>query len=152
VLLVKLPNGTSEYAAIGFFYTTKDPPPVTDPMLDYCIYDDGSTKQFDANAGTETWKLTGDINYDNQGSMLIKLQYDFTVQAQGNVLIDAPNIHLKGAMNLEGNITHTGNITTSGVHTDSLGHHTSGTERDELLRRIEALEARVAALEQKGLT
>src|SRR5262245_58096785 len=43
VLLVKLPNSTSDYAVIGSFYTRNNPPPVSDPMLDYVQYDDGST-------------------------------------------------------------------------------------------------------------
>lgn len=149
VLLVKLPNGTADYAAIGFFYTSKDPPPVTDPKLDYIEYDDGSTMQFDAESGTLTWKLKGDVNWDNEGAALLKFQGDFTVEPTGNILLkptgtvtlEASTIFLKG------NINHTGNMTTTGVHTDSLGHHTSSERQEDLLRRIEALEQRVAALE-----
>jgi phage baseplate assembly protein V len=147
-ILVKLPNGTSDYMVLGTFYTSKDPPPVTDPMLDYTIYDDGSVKQFDANAGTETWRLKGDVNMDNEGAILIKLAKGFTVQIQGDVLIDAPNIHLKGAMVFEGDIDHRGSMTTSLTHTDSLGHHTNAARQEELEARVRALEARVAELEQ----
>jgi phage baseplate assembly protein V len=165
VLMVKLPNGTSSYAVIGSFYSKSNPPPVTDPMLDYVIYDDGSTMQFDANSGKGelTWKLKGDVLWDNTKKLTIKQQQDiefdgqqnFNVNAQadinlkpvGTCLIQGATIHLKGAVIIEGDITHTGNMTTSGVHTDSLGHHTSAA-REDLEKRLAELEARVAQLEQ----
>jgi phage baseplate assembly protein V len=125
VLLAKLPNGTSDYAVIGSFYTTKDPPPVTDPNLDHVEYEDGSVIEFDAGSGTMKWDLKGGITLECVG--------DLTLKSSGALLVDAPNIHLKGAMNFEGDIIHTGNINTSGRHTDSGGHHTSSetTKKDE---------------------
>jgi phage baseplate assembly protein V len=148
VVMIKLPNGAmGDYLATGFFYTSKDPPPVTDPMLDYCVYDDGSTKQFDASSGTETNKFKGDTIWDHEGEFVVKLGKGMTITPQGDVLIDAPNIELKGQLKFTGDITHTGNMTTSGTHTDSLGHHTNAARQQDLERRIEALEARVAQLE-----
>jgi len=157
VLMVKRSNGTGDYLAVGHFYTSNDPPPVTDPMLDYTVYDDGSIKQFDASKGTETHTLKGDTNWDNQGGMLLKFVKDAEIDSQGNItikptgtcLIQAATIHLKGAMQFEGNITHTGNMTTSGTHTDSVGHHTAAAREEDLLARIEALEARVLQLEER---
>jgi phage baseplate assembly protein V len=151
VALVKLPNGTSNYAVLGSFYTKKNPPPVTDPMLDHTLYDDGSTMQFDASKGQLDWKLTGDLNWDNKGAVLIKLEKGFTIQIQGDVLIDAPNIHLKGAMNFEGDITHTGGMSTTGIHTAADGPHAScGLAQGELEERIASLERRIAQLEARG--
>lgn len=155
VALIKMPNGTSDYLVVGSFYTEADPPPVSDPMLDYVEYDDGSTMQFDASNGELTWKLKGDMNFDNQGAALLKFQGNVEIDSDGNItlkpagtcLIEAATVHLKGALIFEGNITHTGNMTTSGTHTDTLGHHTSAARESELLERLNALEARLSALE-----
>src|SRR5262245_36967918 len=64
-LVVKLPNSTSNYAAIGFFYTTKLPPPVTDPKLDYTEWEGGHIQKFDANDDADvflTWDFKGGWN------------------------------------------------------------------------------------------
>jgi phage baseplate assembly protein V len=162
VLCVKLPNGTSNYVVLGGFYTTNDPPPVSDPMLDYVEYDDGSTMQFDASTGELTWKIKGDLLLDNGKDFTIKQQGDFNVEAQGNVAMKAQGdmdveasgdlvikggtIKLQGPLTIEGDITHTGNMHTSGVHQDSNGFHQSGA-REDLERRVAALEATVSALQ-----
>jgi phage baseplate assembly protein V len=124
VLVAKLPNGSSDYLLLGTFYTTSDPPPVTDPLLDHTEYDDGSVIEFDAGTGSMRWDLKGGISLQCDG--------DVTIKCNGSLLIDAPNIKLQGAMTFEGDITHTGNINTSGHHTDAGGHHTSSeTTRKE---------------------
>lgn len=164
VLMVKLPTGTGSYVVVGSFYTSKKPPPVTDPKLDYVEYDDGSIMQFDPSSGDLTWKLKGDMLIDNEGDATIKLKGDYTLEIDGDVLIKPVGdvlIDARGAVNIKsptgitldaatltmkGNIVHTGNITTTGHHVDANGLHTSG-EREDLLRRIEALERRVAQLE-----
>lgn len=123
-LLLKLPNSTSDYLVVGTFYTTKDPPPVTDPKLDYCEYDDGSTMQFDPDAGTLTWNLKGGIVIDTQDDITITGAAKVTIKGADEVLIQSDTrVHLKGPVTIEGNITHTGNMSTSGVHTDSNGVH-----------------------------
>jgi len=163
VLLVKLPNGTGNYAVIGSFYTSKDPPPVTDPNLDYVIYDDGSTMQFDASTGELTWKIKGDLLLENEKDFTIKQQGDFNVETQGNVsvkpegdmdLLASGDVHVQGGtlkltgpLRIEGDITHFGNMTTSGRHTDSLGPHAAARREEDLIARIEALERRVTELE-----
>jgi phage baseplate assembly protein V len=150
VLLNKMPNGTSDYFVAGSFYNEKHPPPVDDPMLDHCLYDDGSIKQFNAGDGTETWDLKGGVNIKTVQAIMIEVTGgDITLKPSGTCLIEAQTIHLKGAMNFEGDITHTGNMTTSGTHTDSVGHHTATARDAELMQRIEALEARIAALEER---
>jgi phage baseplate assembly protein V len=142
VFMVKMPNGTSNYVVIGSFYTSKDPPPVTDPKLDYVIYDDGSTMQFNAETGELTWKIKGDMLWDNEkdftlktkGNVKVEIDGDITLKPDGKVTIEAgsdvlvkgANVKLEGNLNFQGNITHTGNMTTSGIHTDSLGRHTGG--------------------------
>jgi phage baseplate assembly protein V len=156
VLMVKLPNGTSNYAVIGSFYTPRNPPPVTDPMLDYVEYDDGSTMQFDANSGELTWKLKGDMLWDNEGDFTLKLQGNISIEvegdadikAQGDVVVEGQTVRITGTpITLEGDIQHTGNMNTSGIHTDSRGLHSSGKGL-EVEERLAALEARVAQLEQ----
>jgi len=131
VVLLKMPNGTSAYHVIGTFYTTSDPPPVTDPLLDYCIYDDGSTKQFDANNGTETWKLKGGIVIETDEAISIQCDKDVTIDSSAKVYIkgatevkiEGGNLILKGPLRIEGDIDHVGNMVTSGVHTDTNGVH-----------------------------
>jgi phage baseplate assembly protein V len=161
VVMVKLPNSTSDYLVIGSFYTPKNPPPVSDPKLDYTLYDDGSIMQFDSSNGQLTWKLKGTMLWDNESGGTFKFKDAVIIDAQGSdisiqtaggtILVDGATVHLKGDLIFEGNITHTGNMTTSGVHTDSLGHHTGAT-REDLLERIKALETRIAALERRQLS
>lgn len=166
VLMLKLPNGTSNYAVLGSFYTSNDPPPVTDPNLDYVLYDDGSSMQFDASKGELTWKLKGDMLWDNEkdftfktkGNFVIEIDGDITLKPQGNVSIESGgdidikssgDLNLQGNMRFTGNIDHTGNMETHGTHHDTKGYHTNAAREDELLARIEALEARVTQLEAR---
>jgi phage baseplate assembly protein gpV len=172
VLCVKLPNGTSNYAVIGSFYTSKRPPPVTDPMLDYVEYDDGSTMQFDASTGELTWKLKGAMLWDNEedftlktkGNVVIEIEGDITLKPDGNISLDAGgdvdikaagDLTLQGAtvratgnpITLEGIVHTTANMQTDGFHTDAKGPH-SATEREaELEARVARLEERLATLE-----
>lgn len=148
-VLLKLPNGTGDYVMIGTYYTTSHPPPVTDPKLDYCKYDDGSTMQFNAETGQLDWKLKGDMNFENEGAVSIKLKKGYTLEIDGDVLIKAPNIQLEGAMKFKGDIDHEGSMTTSETHRDKTGVHTAGTREAELEARIVALEARVTQLEAR---
>ena len=169
VFMIKLPNGTSNYVVLGSFYTSKKPPPVTDPALDYVEYDDGSTMQFDSSSGELTWKLKGDMLIDNEGDATIKLKGDYTLEIDGDILLKPGGdctVDARGAVSIKsptgitldaatltmkGNIVHTGNMTTSGHHADTNGLHTGAAERDERLAKLEAmvmaLEIRVAQLE-----
>ena len=148
-LLVKLPNSTSSYASIAHFYTTNDPPPVIDPLLDYTIWDDGKTYiKFDANKNADpflTWDFQGgwkatvakDINIKTTNGAKITVEGDGDVMVKsdsGNITVNAASgqVTISGnsqvtiqapTINLQGNVVHTGNMNTSGVHTDSLGHH-----------------------------
>jgi phage baseplate assembly protein V len=151
VLLNKMPNGTSDYFVAGSFYNEKHPPPVDDPMLDHCLYDDGSIKEFNATTGSERWDLKGGANLKTAQAIVIEVTGgDVTIKSSANINIEAPTqIYLKGPMKFEGDIQHIGNMTTSGTHTDSVGHHTATARDAELMQRIEALEARVAALEAR---
>jgi phage baseplate assembly protein V len=173
VFLLKMPNGTSNYAVIGSFYSAKNPPPVTDPKLDYCEWEGGHIEKHDANDDADVF-LTQDFkggiqqtvkkdvsikttdgakyNIEADGDMLIK-------SANGNINVESPTgtitikqdtielqgntIKLTGAVTIIGNITHTGDMVTSGHHVDAAGHHTFST------RDIEQLVARVAALERQ---
>lgn len=161
VAIIKMANSTSDYLVVGSFYSKRYPPPVTDPMLDYTIWDDGSTQQFNASNGTLTWKLKGNVEWDNEGGATLLFDQDVLIQTDGNVaikptgtaLIEAATVHLKGNIVLEGNITHTGDMTTSGVHQDSLGFHTGALaprSAQDLEARIAALETRVEELENRG--
>jgi phage baseplate assembly protein gpV len=174
VLMVKLANGTSNYVAIGSFYTSKSPPPVTDPLLDYTEWEGGHTETRDANEDAEVflkqdfkggWDATikKDVNLKTTDGAKMNLEADGDVlvkSATGNINVESPtgtvnikqqkivleatNIELKGAVKITGAIDHTGNMETHGVHHDNIGYHTAGTQRDE---RIAKLEAQVRALE-----
>jgi phage baseplate assembly protein V len=153
VLLNKMPNGTSDYFVAGSFYNEKHPPPVDDPMLDHCLYDDGSIKQFNAGDGTETWDLKGGINIKTAKAIVVEATAEgITIKAAaGTVRLEADTLELVGnsGITMQGNITHVGSITTSGTHTDQIGHHTATARDAELMQRIEALERRVAELETR---
>jgi|SRR5580765_943852 phage baseplate assembly protein gpV len=169
VLMVKLPNGTSNYAIIGSFYTSKDPPPVTDPKVDYCEWEGGHIEKHDANDDAEvfleqdfkggvktTVKKDIEIKTTDGGKMSMTSDGDMLVKsATGNINVESPSgtvnikqqdIHLTGRVTIDGDIIHTGNMTTSGHHTDANGLHTGGLERDA---RIEELLSRVDVLERK---
>jgi len=149
VLLVKLPNSTSSYAALNFFYTSKEKPPVTDPLLDYCIWDDGKTFiKLDGNKDADpflTWDFQGGVKINTQKDINIKAQNgakiniegdgDVTVKSDnGNIIVNAASgaVTIEGNQSvtlkattiiIQGNIQHTGNMNTSGVHTDANGIH-----------------------------
>ena len=162
VAVVKMPTGTSNYFVIGGFYTKNDPPPVTDEMLDYTIYDDGSTMQFDASNGQLDWNLKGDYNFkgdkalnilvqgdvkiDNEGNVIVTPTGDVVIQPDGDVTIQAGTITLQGDVNIIGNITHAGDNAQLGIHEDLNGFHTGARAT---LERLAALEARVASLEAR---
>jgi phage baseplate assembly protein gpV len=180
VFLTKLPNSTSCYAAMGFFYTSKDPPPVTDPKLDYVEWEGGHTQTHDANTDDNGnpkndvfltqdfkggWKGTykKDVNLNTTDSAKFNIVADGDVKinsANGNIDVQSPNgtitieqknITLKGTVTIEGDIKHTGNMQTSGIHTAADGPHAScGLAQGELETRIATLEARLAALEARA--
>ena len=177
VLMCKLPNGTGNYVVLGSFYTSKDPPPIKDPLVDYTEWEGGHIEKHDANDDADVF-LTQDfkggvkttvkkdivISTTDGGKMSMTSDGDMLVKsATGNVNVESPsgavnikqktinleadNITLKGAVTIDGNITHVGNMTTNGVHQDNKGFHTNATRETELLQRIEALERRVSQLE-----
>ncbi len=168
-MLVKLPNSTSSYAAIGFFYTSKEPPPVTDPLVDYCEWEGGHIQKHDANKDADVfltqdfkggWNCTvkkdvnlkttdgAKTNIESDGDVLIKSATgNIDVKSpSGTVNIEQQNIHLTGTVTIDGDIIHTGNMNTNGVHKDNKGYHTNTQRLEE---RVAQLEARVTALEGK---
>jgi phage baseplate assembly protein gpV len=161
VALLKYPNSHSDYAVLGSFYTTSDPPPVTDPKLDYTEWEGGHIQKFDANDDAEVF-MTQDFKggIDTKAKKNIKVSTTdgahINLEADGDVNVKAPNgainlqqknILLEGAVTIKGDIEHTGNMRTSGVHQDSNGLHTSGRSAEELEKRVVALEHRVTQLE-----
>jgi len=163
VLLAKLPNSTSDYMVIGSFYTPTKPPPVTDPMLDYTIYDDGSVIKIDANNGasvTLTWDFKGGISITTQKDIAINAQGSakVTVTAAGDITLKSTGgkaIITASEIDLNGDVTHTGNMTTSGIHNAADGPHAAcgageRLEQQNIAQRIAQLEARVAQLEGRG--
>jgi phage baseplate assembly protein gpV len=180
VLMVKLPNGTSNYAIIGSFYTSKDPPPVTDPKVDYCEWEGGHIEKHDANDDAEvfleqdfkggvktTVKKDIEIKTTDGGKMSMTSDGDMLVKsATGNVNVESPSgavnikqktinleadtINLTGHVVINGKIDHTGDMTTVGHHVDTKGPHMAALRESELLARLDALEARVRILEGKA--
>jgi phage baseplate assembly protein gpV len=169
VAVVKLANSSCDYLAIGTFYTTKDPPPISDPKVDYVEWEGGHIEKHDANDDAEVfltqdfkggWNCTvkkdvnikttdgAKTNIDSDGDVSIKsANGNIDVKSpNGTVTIEQQNITLKGTVTIQGNIVHTGDMTTSGHHTDANGLHTGALrERDE---KIAELEARLEKLEQ----
>jgi phage baseplate assembly protein gpV len=171
VFLIKMPNGTSNYAVLGSFYTKKSPPPVTDPKLDYCEWEGGHTEKFDANEDAEvfltqdfkggvktTVKKDIDIKTTDGGKMSMVSDGDMLVKsATGNVNVESPTgtvtikqqtIDLQATtIKLTGHVIVNGAMDQTGVHLDTRGHHTNTAERDA--ERISKLEAHLAALEAR---
>lgn len=111
VMLLKLPNSTSSYAALNAFYTTNEPPPVKDPKLDYCIWEGGHIEQYDANTNDDGtpkndvfltqdfkggWKGTykKDVNLNTTDSAKFNVTADGDMlmkSANGNLNVECPN-------------------------------------------------------------
>jgi len=172
-IMIKLPNSTSSYVSIAHFYTSKEPPPVTDPKLDYCEYDDGgkdsngqqqqgSIIKFDANEGADpslTWNFKGGIHQTVPKDYNINTSNGakFNVQADGDIINESKsgNLNFKSdggtitieasTIYLKGTVTHTGNMSTTGIHTASDGPHSSCGLAD----RDSALDKRLAAIEAR---
>jgi phage baseplate assembly protein V len=94
VVCLKLPNGTADGVVLGTFYTTSDPPPVSDPNLDFTEYDDGSTMSMNASTGQLDWNLKGAMNMTTGQPVTIK----------------ADKIILIGDVEIQGNLKVTGKI------------------------------------------
>jgi phage baseplate assembly protein gpV len=176
VAIVKMPNSTSDYFVIGSFYTPRNPPPVTDPLVDYTEWEGGHIQKFDANEDADVfltqdfkggWDATikKDVNLKTTDGAKFNIEADGDVlmkSASGNINIESPTgtvtikqdvIELNATtIKLIGHVIVTGAIDQSGgVHHDPNGFHTTGRAREEeLLRRIAALEERVTALEGRA--
>src|SRR5262252_1145943 len=153
VACMKMPNSTTDYFVLGSFYTPRNPPPVSDPMLDHTTYDDGSTKEFNASNGSETEKYKGDVTWDHEGKGSLAFKGDVTLHSDGTILIEGVTLtHIKGPMKFEGNIEHIGNMSTTGIHPASDGPHAAcgageRLEQANIAARIYELERKVARLE-----
>jgi len=114
VLCGMLANGDSDGFVIGTFYTTQDPPPISDPLRQYTEFADGTS--FDFNEATSTLAINakGPLNLVTSGPVSIK---------GSEVTIEAGNIKIVGQLRIEGDIEHQGNMQTSGTHQDSRGFH-----------------------------
>jgi phage baseplate assembly protein V len=106
-VVLKLPNGTADGIILGTYYTTSDPPPVTDPNLDYTVYDDGSTMSMNA--------ATGQLDWDLKGAMNMKAGAPVTIQADTIILVG--NVTIRGNLRVEGRID-----ATEEIHTDQRLH------------------------------
>jgi phage baseplate assembly protein gpV len=172
VVVVKLANSTSDYLVIGSFYTTKNPPPVSDPKLDYVEWEGGHIEKHDANDDAEVfltqdfkggWDATikKDVNFkttdsakfniESDGDVLIKSATgDVNIESPtGTVLIKQQTIELQATtIKLTGHVIVTGNIDETGVHHDNLGYHTGGRESNHE-QRIALLERKLAQLTAK---
>src|SRR5262252_8149857 len=92
VLVMKLPNGTSNYAVVGTFYTSKKPPPVTDPLLDYTEWEGGHKQTFDANEDADVFlkqefKGGWDATIKKDVSLKTTDGAKFNIEADGDVLV-----------------------------------------------------------------
>ena len=180
-LMVKLPNSTSSYAAIGFFYTRKEKPPVKDPLVDYCEWEGGHIQKHDANEDADVfltqdfkggWNCTvkKDVNLKTTDGAKTNIESDGDVlikSATGNINVESPSgvvtikqqtielqatdIKLTGKVTIVGAIDHTGAHETHGVHHDNKGFHTNTAKETELEERVATLEAKVASLEARIL-
>lgn len=173
VVLVKLPTATSDYLLLGTFYTKNDPPPITDPRVDYTEWENGHTEKFDSNDDADVfltqdfkagWKGTfkKDVNLKTTDSAKFNIEADGDVlvkSANGNITIQSPTgtveieqdtIKLNGSTTIELTaplIKLTGVVEIHGAMNQTGGVHTDPNGLHTGATR--ELEERVAALETK---
>jgi phage baseplate assembly protein gpV len=172
VVVAKLANSTSDYLVIGSFYTTNNPPPVSDPKLDYVEWEGGHIEKHDANDDADVfltqdfkggWNATikKDVNFKTTDAAKFNIEADGDIlikSASGNIDVKSPTgtvtieqntIELKATtIKLIGHVIVTGNIDETGVHHDNLGYHTGGRESNHE-QRIALLERKLAQLTAK---
>jgi phage baseplate assembly protein gpV len=170
VAVMKMPNATGDYFVLGTFYSPENPPPVTDPKLDYTEWEGGHTQKFDANDDADvflTQDFKGGINQTVKKDVNIKTTdgAKYNIEADGDMLLKSAtgNINVESpsgivtinqqeidltatTIKLNGHVIVTGNIDQTGVHHDNNGYHTSGRSVEELEKRVARLERIVAQL------
>lgn len=133
VLCGMLANGDSDGFVIGPFYTTADPPPITDPNRQYTEFADGTKVEFNEATKTMSVDAQGPINIKTAGPATIEAAGEITIKAP-TIRLDAANVIITGSLSVEGGaggdvvtiqgqIRHQGDMETSGTHRDSRGYH-----------------------------
>jgi len=176
-IMIKLPNSTSSYVSIAHFYTEKDPPPVTDPKLDYCEYDDGDDQssggnrstngqatgsfiKFDANKGADpslTWNFKGGISQTVPKDYKINTTdgAKFNVQADGDIINESKSgsINVKsdgGTITIEASTIYLkGTVQHTGNMSTSGIHTASDGPHSSCGLAQGELEQRIAAIEAR---
>jgi len=178
-VLVKLPNATSDYLLLGTFYTKNDPPPVTDPKLDYTEWEGGHKQTIDANDDADVflkqefqggWTATikkavslkttdgAAFSIEGDGDVLLKsTNANVNVESpNGTITLNQQTIHLQGSNEITiqaPTINLIGHVVVNGNMTET-GFHTDSrgphAATVELEEKVAQLEARVAELERRN--
>jgi phage baseplate assembly protein V len=123
VLFSTLPNGTSKGFVHGSFYSKGTPPPTTSEHVRHTTFVDGTVIEFDPSNSTFTIDSKGPLDLKTNGPIKLTSEGDVELTTQGNLdakvaglaLVEAPNIRLKGNVEITGSLTVGGDLIAQGA-------------------------------------
>jgi phage baseplate assembly protein V len=123
VLFSTLPNGPSKGFVHGSFYSKGTPSPTTSEHVRHTTFADGTVIEFDSSNSTFTIDSKGPVNLKTQGPVKLASEGDIELTTQGNLsakvtgsaTVEAPNIRLKGSVEITGSLTVGDGLTAQGA-------------------------------------
>jgi len=123
VLFSTLPNGTSKGFIHGSFYSKGTPPPTTSEHVRHTTFADGTVIEFDSSNSTLTidskgpvdLKTKGQVKIDTEGDVELTTQGNLDAKAAGSAIVEAPNITIKGNIEVTGSLTVGDGLTAQGA-------------------------------------
>lgn len=111
VSVTMLPNSDGGEGFIdGSFYTTSNPPPITDLDTRHITFADGTVIEY--AEGNSTLKV------DSRGPISIKCTGVCTIEAAGDMLIKTPKLKIEADVRIDGTLDLEGIIINTHKHTD----------------------------------
>jgi len=128
VIVTRFADGPEQGVVAGAIYNGSVKSPTQDNLDNlHVTFDDGTTLTFDPSNSTLTLDSKGPINFktkgpvklESEGGIELITQANLNAKVSGTATIEAPNIALKGDVNITGNLTVEGSLTAEGADFNS---------------------------------